>query len=783
MKTLVLNLAELDDISRDIIDSTFSFGPFIEYLEQRVKTEHSIKNKFYSFVLEKMHEAAKNGTTITAENISNYSEILELIYISLTQLMDDETEKLWGLGIPMKPILFYGTDGIYNIMLDKTQKQKIKILEKTTEEEMKIKFEIIYSFVLKKMFGCHRERPSEIIHTVIDRETSMPKYYKISFDKRFIKVHAKGKLPDIDGQRFSDYLDEKERMDKLRELIPINMFSFEGMSVITLTDVTAEHAIENIKNTIINQQLHTLTDDYYENIIQSLKALAGCSEVEFGMMPVLKVNDKLIFDEENCLRSKLVDTARKYGVEQQMYMTVADYYFKNPKLLYFETITEEDEKKQVFLKALKQSGVASYALLPVFYNNQVAGVLEVHATKEGLLGPELLGRLSPAMPFIAQLLQSNVDRFNAGIENVIKDKFTSLQPSVQWKFKEAALHYMQQPHNQNGKQEIEQIIFKNVYPLYGAIDIRNSSIERNNATKDDLQYQLRLLLQTLDDIKKDYPFGLIDEMIYKAKKWQTVLQFAPTPSEEYKLNNFLEAETIPFLDHIKLTRPNNGAAINKYMESLDTVTGQSHENRRNLEASMQLINRSIITYLDRANADLQQSYPFYFEKFRTDGIEYDIYIGQSISPGRPFDAIYLKNLRLWQLQSMAAIYKMALGLQPQMQKELYITQLIFINADTIDISFRNDEKKFDVEGAYNIRYQLIKKRIDKVHIKDSGERLTQPGKIALIYFNNKEAKEYKEYIQYLQEQNVFTNDLEELELEELQGVNGLKALRITVSVD
>ena len=256
-----------------------------------------------------------------------------------------------------------------------------------------------------------------------------------------------------------------------------------------------------------------------------------------------------------------------------------------------------------------------------------------------------------------------------------------------------------------------------------------------------------------------------------------------TPSEEFQLDNFFETEAMPFLEHIKLIHPAALPVIESYTESLNKITGQAHENRRNLEASMQLINRSISAYLDRMNTELQQSYPFYFEKFRTDGIEYDIYIGQSIAPNKPFDAIYLKNLRLWQLQSMASIYKMVLGLQPQMQKELHITQLIFINSDTIDISFRNDEKKFDVEGAYNIRYQLIKKRIDKVHVKDTGERLTQPGKIALIYFNSKDAREYKDYIQYLQEQNVFTNEMEELELEELQGVSGLKALRVTVSAD
>ena len=178
--------------------------------------------------------------------------------------------------------------------------------------------------------------------------------------------------------------------------------------------------------------------------------------------------------------------------------------------------------------------------------------------------------------------------------------------------------------------------------------------------------------------------------------------------------------------------------------------------------------------------EIQQAYPSYFEKFRTDGVEYDIYIGQSIAPDKPFNDIYLKNLRLLQLTSMAAIAKYSNALLPQLSKPVETTQLIFIHSQAIDIKFRKDEKRFDVEGAYNIRYHIVKKRIDKVSIKNKKERLTQPGKIALVYFSQKEADEYISYIRYLQEQNILTNDLEELDLEELQGVSGLKALRVGV---
>ena len=90
-----------------------------------------------------------------------------------------------------------------------------------------------------------------------------------------------------------------------------------------------------------------------------------------------------------------------------------------------------------------------------------------------------------------------------------------------------------------------------------------------------------------------------------------------------------------------------------------------------------------------------------------------------------------------------------------------------------------DEKQFDVDGAYNIRYEIIKKRIDKANIKGTDERLTVPGKISIVYSQDKDAVEYMKYIKYLQSKN-FLGKVEKLELEDLQGVYGLKALRAEV---
>jgi hypothetical protein len=114
---------------------------------------------------------------------------------------------------------------------------------------------------------------------------------------------------------------------------------------------------------------------------------------------------------------------------------------------------------------------------------------------------------------------------------------------------------------------------------------------------------------------------------------------------------------------------------------------------------------------------------------------------------------------------------------------LETTHLLLSHNTPLSIRFRFDEKRFDVDGAYNMRYQIVKKRIDKALIRDSSERLTQPGRIAIVYSQPVEAAEYQNYIEYLQHRGYVGPDVEDVELEELQGVQGLRALRVAVTLE
>jgi len=265
------------------------------------------------------------------------------------------------------------------------------------------------------------------------------------------------------------------------------------------------------------------------------------------------------------------------------------------------------------------------------------------------------------------------------------------------------------------------------------------------------------------------------------EKWKKELKGFLKANNETMLKGFLADVIYPCLLKYKKEYPDASELLNKYKDAVDEKKGVAYTNRRAVEKSIKQINHALTNYFETAQPILQKIYPCYFEKFRSDGIEYDIYTGQAIAPDLKFAASHLKKFCLWQLRSMIEIAHLTNSLIPKMQRPLQTAPLIFVHSGKIDIFFRNDERRFDVEGYYNIKYEVIKKRIDKVRIKNMEERLTQPGKIALVYFNNDEIEDYINYIKKFQKDKLLKNDMEFVELEELQGVTGLQALRVSVN--
>src|SRR5262249_56931397 len=97
-------------------------------------------------------------------------------------------------------------------------------------------------------------------------------------------------------------------------------------------------------------------------------------------------------------------------------------------------------------------------------------------------------------------------------------------------------------------------------------------------------------------------------------------------------------------------------------------------------------------------------------------------------------------------------------LRDRLPVPLETTHLILVQHTPLSIRFRFDEKRFDVEGAYDIRYEIVKKRIDKAVVEGTSDRVTQPGKIAIVYSQSPEGREDRGYIEYLHSLGYLTSE-------------------------
>ncbi|WP_033402908.1 GAF domain-containing protein [Dyadobacter beijingensis] len=777
MKNEVLDVSGMRALPLDL-DSAISLMPYVRFLEKRIAEERTLKSAFYKNILHHFRENNLPEGDIPLEEAAQYSDFFEYIYGTLSAPLASEHQLAWGMSFPLYPYIFYGTDLLFEMLNTKPFEQHYE-LQKNPDDYQRERLHLIYTLILQRLYNFQVPVKIQQYHAWTDVHTGLLRYFEVLVSPEFVEVSAKKELPELNFVEIYAHFSEKDGHLQLQKMLPLGMFKFRGFAVITVTDVTARMAVENIKKVQFNR-IPGDSPSRYQRIIQSLKTLVQNNRIEFDLFPFVRVNGQAVYGYEQAGTGVLFQIWGENRLTPEEFRRQAESYAAKPVSFFSSDIQSEDARQIGWLTPFRNLNVRSLALVPLFVEQKLVGVLCMHTWEDERFDEKKMAWLEMAFAPVAQLLNIYIEEFNLELEGIIKEKFTSIQPAVQWKFNDAAWHYLHR--RKKGLPEVsENIAFFDVYPLYGAIDIRNSTNERNTAIRADLGHYLGKLDELLNALLPFDRSSLMQELRFHTSKWQqSVQQGELNSTSENNLTNFLNEEARNYLVHLSQQDARTTALIEDYLGLTHAAQGEVHRNRQNVDRSMELINTAVNRYFEDEKDTLQQSYPCYFEKFRTDGIEYDIYIGQSIAPDRPFSHFHLKNLRLWQLSSMIEVAKLTRSLLADMPMALHTTQLIFVHNHMIDISFRADERKFDVEGAYNIRYQMIKKRIDKVRIKYSDERLTQPDKIALIYLHHRDIEDYLPFIHYLQETNALDPVTEELELEDLQGLSGLRALRLGI---
>ncbi len=766
-------------VEESLFNSRLSFHPLVKALKKNIDEGNPGMKKLYGNVVTQFESHPELMNAIT--NLDLLTSNTELIEELLSAVFPPTTANfMYGVAIPFTLEAVYASPRFISMLKPGTHEINVpEGLAANNLDQQRLQF--AYGLILKKYLGVNSPESSRSIHPYLNEETGLTRFLELRIDARFIDVKPIGEMPTMPESILNKHTNSVMTIAELMNQVPLDKFIFEGISVIRVNDMTEQEVITQIKNRLLDTNAFSDASVYTE-LEKYVQMLIGLKDLSIGITPFFKINGHYVYSDLHNNNSILFKHFHSTSDKDE----ISDYckllFRESNQPVLFETLKEQSLNSVQFLQYYHLENARSLIICPLKTEEGLLGMLEITSKIDGHLKPAHIAKIEAVIPLFTLGLEKSLEQLNSHVDTVIKKKFTAVQPAVEWKFTEASLTYIVNQHLKKDAK-IERITFNDVHPLYGAIDIRNSSVQRSQAIQADIIEQLELAQVVIKKAQVNIPFPLLQEVEFKIGKFIISASDVLQSGEELNIQEFLQGQVITLFNHLHSSEPSVKKEVEHYFASLDPQIGMLYHHRKNYEESVSRINDTLARFIDKEQAAAQKVYPHYFERYVTDGLEFNIYMGQSISPRKKFDEIYLRNLKMWELTVLTKAARLTNALEKELSLPLKTTQLILSHGQTLSILFRTEERKFDVDGAYNIRYEIVKKRIDKAHIKSTDERLTQPGKIAIVYSHSKDAAEYIEYIEFLQNKKLLKPGIEHHDLEEMQGVVGMKALRVEVNFD
>jgi hypothetical protein len=762
-----------------VFNSLLSFRPLVAALKKNIEEGNAGMKKLYGHVVWELESRPELMGTI--HDLSLLDPHHELIEELLSAVFPPTTANfMYGISYPFRNLAVYASPLFKQLMIRKNSNE-ILVGEDPDHSLEKQRTRFAYGLILKKYFGFDGPESSRMVYPVTDEKTGLTRYMEMRLDGRFIDVSPVKDMPPLPDSLLDPATNRLYTTEELMKLVPLEHFVFEGLTVLRINDITEQAVITEMKNFLLD--FDGLPGSVsYTKLEKMVQDLIGLKEVTIGITPFFRIQGHYVYSDLHNSHSLLYRKCSNIGEKDE----ISDYskilFRDNNQPVLYQNLTPAVIADIQCLNNYYHAGSRSIIICPLKQGKELLGLLEISSQQPDQLQPFHISKIEAAVPLFKISLEKSLEQLNSQVEELIKKKFTAVQPAVQWKFTEVSLNYLVN-HYKQVDIPLERIVFEQVYPFYGAIDVRGSSMARARAVQADLLEQLELASAVITKAQEVQAFPILKELDTKIRRYKDAVTDTLRSNEEMAVYDFLQGQLLAVFNHLLETEPTVRKAATAYFDSLDPQRQYVYKHRKQYEDSIARINETLAHFADREQLAAQKVYPHYFERFITDGLEFNMFMGQSISPRKKMDDIYLRNLRMWQLTMMAKAARATAQMEQELPMRLQTTQLILASNQPMTICFRTEERKFDVDGVGNTRYEIIKKRIDKVHVKDRDERLTQPGKIAIVYTQAKDAFEYKEYIEFLQQKGLLQPGIENLDLEELQGVSGLKALRVAIQLD
>lgn len=487
----------------------FSLQSQIEAFEKYANDEKHPYYKSSNVVLESIRKFPELREGI--EDISQLKKYEKEIKILLDPLFPSSLQmnEIKSVMIPFKYLFFNQTQRFQNILDNAGEDFNMDIKD---WDDSNIYF-YACSFILMKYYKQYVDISRPVFIDIPDKNRGTTRHYRAMFNADFMDIVKTDKALELTQTEIDELLLRGEDLEFWKSKFPADSYILKGFGLMTLFDATSDVLLSKIRSVFLRNDLNVF-QQFQDNLIEFM----GIKDLEVGYsLYDTKTEQSLggffnrgsksiILDENEKVRYKdmFCDHVHANVIQKSEIIAISDVE------LYGRMSGEN-----LFYQKLNKKGIKSLILVPIKLSNGYVQLIELASSRKNELTILNATKLEDVIPFVKIASERFYEESQNVLESTIQENYTSIHPTVKWRFIDAAAKFNSQKSEGIGNPILEDIVFNDVYPLYAQSDIKGSSTERNSAIQADLGLQLSLVIKTFQKVMEIQSFPIYENLVFR----------------------------------------------------------------------------------------------------------------------------------------------------------------------------------------------------------------------------------------------------------------------------
>jgi len=419
--------------------SRLCFIPLINYWKQQLNSENAGDVLLAKQILERLDSALEFLAPITDESIlDQHEDLVDLLLMGFLSPSFRE-QAIMQIAAPFGMSGFYHTKRFSDMILQ--QGSQIS-LEREGEYFQSISILRACLCILNEFYGQNLDVIDPIVYSsTLQEKKGYEQYFKMKLNAEFVEIKKLKPLKPLSQTQINNLVSNFYDLDLWLQYIPPENFEFHGIEMREMIDITQEESISRLKRILLEKDAITSKENI-QILERYLRSYFQMGDLQLGITAIDFPPEKATLQKYKIHHNLLASTVKNLLDPEHG----KNIYYRTCKNKEYMIVEDMDKvvKPDLLQQELMKLGLKSIIIIPLLSKqNELIGLIELASPRPFAINSFTMLKLMDILPLFRTAIRRSRDEIDNQIEALIRENYTALHSSVEWKFIEESFRMLE----------------------------------------------------------------------------------------------------------------------------------------------------------------------------------------------------------------------------------------------------------------------------------------------------------------------------------------------------